>query len=64
MCVMVGALVFLGCPIRVLLRLGGGDLSALVALAGLIAGVLGGGFLPEAGFHHWVALARCPPWRD
>jgi len=50
MCVMAGALVFLGCPIRMLLRLGGGDLSALVALGGLIAGVLVGVFFLKRGF--------------
>lgn len=49
-CVMVGALVFLGCPIRSLLRLGGGDLSALVAIAGLIVGVLVGIFFLKKGF--------------
>jgi YedE family putative selenium metabolism protein len=44
--VMIGALVFLGCPIRMLLRLAGGDLNGLPALAGLIVGVLIGiGFL-------------------
>ncbi len=37
--VAVGALVFLGCPWRALLRLAGGDWNALVALAGLIGGV-------------------------
>jgi YedE family putative selenium metabolism protein len=36
---MIGALVFLGCPWRALLRLGGGDLNALVGLAGLASGV-------------------------
>jgi len=36
---MVGALVFLGCPWRALLRLAGGDLSALLGLAGLASGV-------------------------
>ena len=50
MCVMVGSLVFLGCPIRMLLRLGGGDLSALVALAGLVVGVLVGVFFLKRGF--------------
>jgi len=50
MCVMIGALVFLGCPIRMLLRLGGGDLSALVALGGLIVGVLVGVFFLKKGF--------------
>ena len=35
----LGALVFLGCPFRMLQRLGGGDLNAAVAAAGMIAGV-------------------------
>ena len=50
MCVMIGALVFLGCPIRMLLRFSGGDLSALVALAGLILGVVVGVFFLKRGF--------------
>lgn len=37
--VMVGALVFLGCPLRMLIRLGGGDLNALVGLVGFAGGV-------------------------
>ncbi len=36
---MIGALVFLGCPWRALLRLAGGDLNAITALLGLTAGV-------------------------
>lgn len=36
---MIGALVFLGCPWRALLRLAGGDLNAVVGLAGLVLGV-------------------------
>ncbi|MDR1318340.1 MAG: YedE-related selenium metabolism membrane protein, partial [Treponema sp.] len=44
--VMIGALVFLGCPLRLMLRLGGGDLNALVGLAGFAAGIgLGSVFL-------------------
>ena len=35
----VGALVFLGCPWRALLRLAGGDANSLVGIAGLAAGV-------------------------
>jgi YedE family putative selenium metabolism protein len=35
----IGALVFLGCPFRLLQRLGGGDGSALAGAAGLLAGV-------------------------
>ena len=37
--VMIGALVFLGCPLRMVLRLAGGDLNAFVALLGFIAGI-------------------------
>ena len=43
---MIGALVFLGCPWRTLLRLAGGDGNAILGLAGLIAGIfIGVGFL-------------------
>jgi YedE family putative selenium metabolism protein len=49
-CVMVGALIFLGCTTRMMLRLGGGDLSALVALAGLVLGILIGVFFLKRGF--------------
>ncbi len=37
--VMIGALVFLGCPTRMLLRLAGGDLNAIFGLCGFVAGV-------------------------
>jgi uncharacterized protein len=36
---MIGALAFLGCPWRALLRLSGGDLNAILGLAGLILGI-------------------------
>jgi YedE family putative selenium metabolism protein len=49
--VMIGALVFLGCPIRMVLRLAGGDLNGIPALAGLIAGVLIGIFFLKRGFN-------------
>lgn len=35
----VGTLVFLGCPFRMLQRMGGGDLNAWVGLIGFVAGV-------------------------
>jgi YedE family putative selenium metabolism protein len=35
----MGALVFLGCPWRAVLRLAGGDLNAVLGIAGLVAGV-------------------------
>jgi YedE family putative selenium metabolism protein len=46
----VGALVFLGCPWRAWLRLGGGDWNALVGIAGLAAGICVGIFFLKAGF--------------
>lgn len=36
---MIGALVFLGCPLRMILRLANGDLNALVGLAGYASGI-------------------------
>ncbi|MBU1023475.1 YedE-related selenium metabolism membrane protein, partial [bacterium] len=36
---MIGALVFLGCPWRTILRLSGGDLNAIAGLAGLVVGI-------------------------
>jgi len=45
---MIGALAFLGCPWRALLRLAGGDLNAVLGLVGLAAGVgLGVWFLRQ-----------------
>lgn len=49
--IMVGALVFLGCPVRMLLRLAGGDLNGITALAGLIAGILIGIVFLRRGFN-------------
>jgi YedE family putative selenium metabolism protein len=48
--VMVGALVFLGGPFRMILRLAGGDLNALVGLFGFAAGIGVGGILLNRGF--------------
>ena len=48
--VMIGALVFLGCPLRMVLRLGGGDLNALVGLAGFAAGIAVGALFLKKGF--------------
>lgn len=50
MIAMIGALVFLGCPWRVFLRLAGGDGNALVGLAGLVAGVWVGTLFFRRGF--------------
>ena len=48
--VMLGALVFLGCPLRMVLRLGGGDLNALVGLVGFAAGIAVGCYFLSNGF--------------
>lgn len=36
---MIGSLVFLGCPLRGFLRIGGGDLNAVIGVAGLMVGI-------------------------
>ena len=38
-CVMIGALMFLGCPTRMIIRIGGGDLNAVVGLVGFVVGI-------------------------
>lgn len=48
--VMIGALVFLGCPLRMILRLAGGDLNALVGVFGFIAGIYIGVLFLNKGF--------------
>ena len=47
---MIGALAFLGCPLRMVLRLGGGDLNALVGLIGFTAGICVGIVFLKKGF--------------
>src|SRR5205814_3144552 len=46
----IGTLVFLGCPFRMLQRLGGGDLNAWVGLPGFIAGVGVGRLFEKWGY--------------
>ena len=48
--VMIGALMFLGCPLRMVLRIGGGDLNAVVGLVGFIAGIGVGVVFLNKGF--------------
>ncbi|MDR3584205.1 MAG: YedE family putative selenium transporter [Desulfosporosinus sp.] len=48
--VMIGALMFLGCPLRMVLRLGGGDLNALFGLAGFAVGIGVGIIFLKSGF--------------
>ncbi len=52
---MIGALVFLGCPLRDVLRIAGGDFNAIVGLFGFIAGVGAGVFFLRKGFNLGVA---------
>ncbi|HRZ28873.1 MAG TPA: YedE family putative selenium transporter [Spirochaetota bacterium] len=47
---MIGALVFLGCPWRALLRLAGGDGNAITGLLGLIAGITVGVLFLKNGY--------------
>jgi YedE family putative selenium metabolism protein len=54
---MIGALVFLGCPWRALLRLAGGDANAVLGLAGLIAGIWIGVLFLKGGYN----LGRTSP---
>ena len=48
--VMVGCLMFLGCPFRMIIRLGGGDLNAILGLVGFICGILAGVFFLKKGY--------------
>lgn len=47
---MIGALVFLGCPLRAILRLANGDLNALVGLIGYTVGIAIGAQFIKKGF--------------
>ena len=47
---MIGALIFLGCPMRMMLRIAGGDLNAIVGLAGFAFGIFGGVFFLNKGY--------------
>lgn len=48
--VMIGCLMFLGCPFRMILRLAGGDGNALLGFAGFAAGILAGVFFLNRGY--------------
>jgi len=47
----VGALVFLGCPWRALLRLAGGDMNAIAGIAGLAGGIWIGILFIKSGYN-------------
>ena len=48
--VTIGALMFLGCPLRMILRLGGGDVNAIFGLIGFTIGIGAGTFALNKGF--------------
>lgn len=48
--VMIGCLMFLGCPFRMILRIAGGDLNALFGLVGFIVGISAGVFFLNRGY--------------
>ena len=50
MVIMIGALVFLGCPLRMVIRMSAGDLNAWVALIGFVLGVATGVLALKKGF--------------
>lgn len=47
---MIGALIFLGCPLRMVIRMAAGDLNAWVGLIGLVAGAITGAVFLKMGF--------------
>ena len=47
---MIGSLIFLGCPLRMVIRMSAGDLNAWVALVGFVLGVCTGAFALKKGF--------------
>ena len=50
MLMMAGALIFLGCPLRMVLRMAGGDWNALIALPGYILGIWFGTLFLRKGY--------------
>ncbi len=48
--IMIGSLIFLGCPLRMVLRMSAGDLNAWIALIGFVLGVGTGAIALKKGF--------------
>jgi uncharacterized protein len=57
---MIGALVFLGCPWRALLRLAGGDGNAILGLLGLVTGIFIGVQFLKRGYNLGRAYPQKP----
>lgn len=51
MLMMLGALVFLGCPLRAILRLSAGDLNGITGLAGFVSGIGAGIWFLQSGYN-------------
>ena len=49
-CTMIMALVFLGCPLRMVIRMSGGDLNAYVAFVGFALGIVCGAIFLKNGY--------------
>ena len=49
--VMIGALTFLGCPLRMVIRMGSGDLNAFVGFGGFAVGIAVGVLFLKKGFN-------------
>lgn len=50
MMIMIGSLLFLGCPLRMVIRMAAGDLNAYVALIGFVLGIATGTIALKKGF--------------
>lgn len=48
--IMIGSLVFLGCPLRMVIRMSAGDLNAYVAFVGIICGAITGAIFLKKGY--------------
>ena len=48
--VMIGCLMFLGCPFRMVIRLAGGDVNAVFGLVGFVLGILASVFFLNKGY--------------
>ena len=57
---MIGALVFLGCSMRMIIRMSGGDINAYIGLVGFVMGVGTGTFFLKKGFSLGRAQAVSP----
>lgn len=60
MLMMAGALIFLGCPLRMVLRLAGGDGNAIVAIPGYVLGVWFGTIFLKRGYTLGRSVEQSP----